>query len=737
MSQVHAPYHFVPLSKWVYMPEWAHLVSHDVPFQDGLSGSIEYTLTNKTPMCVGSNNLNGVNRWARDPKGNFVIPSSSMKGMFRSVLEIASFGKLANKIDDDYLTFRDISNGSYYLAEKIENKDVRSAFLKFDSELDRWTLRYCHHIRVENSELNRFLKSEFGSQTTTILNDKTYKDKKGGSQQQKVVDKYLALRDGIPTIEDLKLCFKPGSATFEGFDPSKKKKKTKNIPSAVELDKKSGQPGFLVFSGHRPHHQYLEGYCDFNYIFFDQEDRCIDLQGHEEIVDTFFKAHDEKVISFYKQNQVHELGIPVFVLEDRDTRQLCSIGLAKMPRAKYEYSFGDLAASKQAFSDQHTFDLADVMFGTLRDKGLSLKSRVLFSDLTSTTSPSYNNEKVTLATPKPSFLAAYLEQDSPDKYTNYDDSNAELAGWKRYRLSPDLVSNNSAKHSDNVSSEAEFIEYDNTFTGRIVFHNLHPIELAALVWTITLGESVAEKHYHSLGYAKALGAGQVQCNIVGIDLSGSLEAAPTVDELNTAFLAHMNSVYPSESVDAWESSPQINYLKTLTSLVEDNIGYMTYQECSAANGTEKKSLPTLVSQAQGRISRKERVEEAMLTPLSYAKGRLSELFESEAKANEVRARQVVAEKAAREKKKARESLANLSAEQRLVFDYDNMIKELAATQSKSSKNEIAKQLREIIKSLKAADLNYEDERSLIESSGLVEQKDVSKFANQLKKKHDV
>ena len=55
MSQeMHTPYHFVPLSKWVYMPEWAHLVSHDHPFQQGFSGVIDLTLVNHSPLCVGS-----------------------------------------------------------------------------------------------------------------------------------------------------------------------------------------------------------------------------------------------------------------------------------------------------------------------------------------------------------------------------------------------------------------------------------------------------------------------------------------------------------------------------------------------------------------------------------------------------------------------------------------------------------------------------------------------------------
>ncbi|AXY00928.1 hypothetical protein D1115_06495 [Vibrio alfacsensis] len=54
MSSVHAPYHFVPLSKWVYMPDWAHLVSHDHPFEDGHSGVIEYKLKIKQNYALAA-----------------------------------------------------------------------------------------------------------------------------------------------------------------------------------------------------------------------------------------------------------------------------------------------------------------------------------------------------------------------------------------------------------------------------------------------------------------------------------------------------------------------------------------------------------------------------------------------------------------------------------------------------------------------------------------------------------
>jgi len=53
MDKINAPYNFVPLSKVIVIPEWAEQVSHDIPFKDGLSGEIGFTLTAHSPLLVG------------------------------------------------------------------------------------------------------------------------------------------------------------------------------------------------------------------------------------------------------------------------------------------------------------------------------------------------------------------------------------------------------------------------------------------------------------------------------------------------------------------------------------------------------------------------------------------------------------------------------------------------------------------------------------------------------------
>jgi len=52
MPEVKAPYNFVPLNEKVFFPDWADLVSHDIPFKNGLSGKIELEITAETPIFI-------------------------------------------------------------------------------------------------------------------------------------------------------------------------------------------------------------------------------------------------------------------------------------------------------------------------------------------------------------------------------------------------------------------------------------------------------------------------------------------------------------------------------------------------------------------------------------------------------------------------------------------------------------------------------------------------------------
>lgn len=125
--KVTSPYNFVPLNKEVYFPSWGPLVSHDVPFEDGLSGSFELEIEAMSPIFIRGTQIDGDNYYEQeDKKGNkekittefmflfdkhgekrYFIPASSIRNMLRSIVEIIGFGRMArvNEVKNDKIRF--------------------------------------------------------------------------------------------------------------------------------------------------------------------------------------------------------------------------------------------------------------------------------------------------------------------------------------------------------------------------------------------------------------------------------------------------------------------------------------------------------------------------------------------------------------------------------------------------------------------------------------------------------
>jgi CRISPR-associated protein (TIGR03986 family) len=113
-----APFQFARIPRAVWFPEWGDLVSHDVPFADGYSGTIDIEIETMTPLLIGGprrkpTEANAGEVWpVRLPDSTYAIPGSSLQGMIRNILEIACFGKLGPWVDQRRFGVRDISRGA-------------------------------------------------------------------------------------------------------------------------------------------------------------------------------------------------------------------------------------------------------------------------------------------------------------------------------------------------------------------------------------------------------------------------------------------------------------------------------------------------------------------------------------------------------------------------------------------------------------------------------------------------
>nr|MCR5290525.1 hypothetical protein [Treponema sp.] len=150
---IKAPYNFVPLAQKVVFPEWASNISIDRPFEDGISGTIDVKYTAKTPIFIGNGKKDN-NDYLENYKaanGKYAIPGSSLRGMLRNVIEIASFGKF-NRVSDAALSVRDLTNAAKELYRNhFTNKSIKGGWLDFENDV--WVVYPVSYYRAEDSDI--------------------------------------------------------------------------------------------------------------------------------------------------------------------------------------------------------------------------------------------------------------------------------------------------------------------------------------------------------------------------------------------------------------------------------------------------------------------------------------------------------------------------------------------------------------------------------------------------------
>ncbi|MEZ9304621.1 TIGR03986 family type III CRISPR-associated RAMP protein [Vibrio breoganii] len=710
-QKVHAPYHFVPLSKWVYMPEWAHLVSHDHPFEDGHSGVIEYTLRNNSPLCVGSDKDGNLVRFARNPAGIPVIPGSSLKGMLRNVLDIAGFGKF-NQFDDFKLSYRDISSKSAYLDLIANNKPV-PGWINYDEESEKWVFHKCSVAKIHHEEI----KERLGIAV---------------SNEDNAIKRYQKL---------------PLSSSMRA-DISAPKGMKKN--RWAESIGKGSTEGHLVFTNPRVLGQGDKRSYNFSYFFFNRQGIAT-TDNIQQQVHNLFENHrsiSEKVngqeldqVDYLQRNKHPEYGIPVFALMMRGEVQ--SFGFANMPRVSYKHSSLDLVDNLASeHSEDSYFSLSELLFGTLREGGYGLKSRVMFSDATLTSKEtSIASQPVVLNSPKPSFLAAYIEQPIASDYASYGYQNeketAKLAGWKRYPVMRDFKENRPSNDNENVQTRLELLTENHNFSGRIAFHNLKTEELAALIWVLTLNGS--QDHYHTLGHGKSLGAGSVQFEL-SLDSktnSGSSDDRSILDWVDL-FVLHMNEQMVKGE---WLQTPQLKHLLALCDeYISDENDFSAHDLKEFQKIKNDKAAIEPLSYNGATLSRVNSAPQRSGS-VAFGKGRLSGLINKDSDLHlelhelaDARQEEKQKQKKKQELTKAAQALQDAPViEKSLGLLQHIVIGQEGATAS--FKKDKAKEIRSIGKELKQESLSKDEVHALCEvlTSINIAEKDVQKLIKWLEK----
>lgn len=547
MPNIKSPFNFVPVSEKVYFPDWSEQISYDVPFSDGISGTIHLHITTHTPTFV----RNGHTKEDAEKKyptynsfskiaNRYFIPATSIKGEVRNILEILSFSKM--DIDRSSLfAQREWDNTKLYTL-KTNQSEVRCGWLRRKGN-DYEIINCGKPYRISHKRIDEFIGENVMENLFSERNGINLNEKKEEKDPKTAIFKYeLMKKKGIDLTN---LSFEIDEEACNSYNTRRVLVSDNGtIEGTIVL---TGQPDRWAERNNpvitRPKGKYYE------FVFANNEEVINGKKAYDVSKETFdhykFIYQDSAEWQRIKVDIETKQGVPVFFrVEDNKIKDFGMAFLYKLP---YEKSPFEVLPKAHKIE---TPDLAQCIFG-YTSKNKSLKGRVQFGHAFSNDAQSDKDITLTLNTPKASYYPIYIQQEGRNgivtRYETYNDG--KLSGWKRYHIRKKTWEK--AMNSEKLDTIIHPVKKGSTFHGSISFHNLRPVELGALLSALTFhGTSGC---YHSIGQGKPYGFGKVTYNI-------ELDC----DNNNNELEYYMSSFeYTMGQHTSWIGSEQVTTLLTI------------------------------------------------------------------------------------------------------------------------------------------------------------------------------
>lgn len=598
MSTVTSSYNFVPLNEKVCVPEWANSVSQDIPLKGAISGSIKLDITAKTPVFVRGkciiNHANAHQEFQFMKHNNrFCIPGSSLKGTIANVLEILTFGKL-QKVNDHRFSQRDWENDEIYDKQGFAKKN-RGGWLYYDKNDECYKMDYNTRSigRITHEAIDKHYRTDFQNIFGRKFDPKEVGENKSALKKYKLIEEKkrqnnkLQLKSEFSAVPDKDSLYTINSSTNDGTT------------------------GTLVFSGQPSKREFINGEWrgkNKEFIFWESNVKGVNV---DDLMDDFLFAyydHDPKQMTddweYWREALAKGEPIPVFLQLDDDKRdengnkKIKHFGLSMLYKLPFKNRITDLlpAAHKNSKKDENTsgeeqeiaYDFVETIFGYSIGQDSS-KGRVSFKHAFADEDAQESTPKtLVLGEPKASYYPFYLKQKfkatSPTEilrdFQTYDDS-ATLAGRKRYPIKH--IDESLGAEKSAFSTTFTPLHAGTVFTTEIVYHNLLPEELGALLCALTFNG--VNDCYHGIGMAKPYGYGAAQIDI-------SMDVALR-NQAMLAFRAHMESWWlQQKEVKTWSESEQLQQLIAMARF-SDQTAKLSYMELETFPKIkkEKKALP--------------------------------------------------------------------------------------------------------------------------------------------------
>lgn len=597
-NQIRAPFNFVPLNDKVYTPDWSNDISHDVPFQDGVSGTLTFTIEAKTPIFVRNGAPHRKDKDGNEIKettfnrdgenGQYFIPGTSIKGVIRSVLEIISCGKMRLDENSAYAQ-REWFNSRLYTI-KGSQSEILCGYLRRKG--DKFVISdHGKPYRISHKEIDKYLgkkilEPKFSkdsierfniNQPTHILGGQKPDDPKTANFKYKLISSQSG-----KSLSGLKFKEIPKTdPDYNSFKPCVRQDVNGGIIGDIVL---TGQPDKWINKrrGEKKAGKFYE------FVFENDKNKKYDDRDISDKFEHFkFIYKETEEWPRVKQLIESEEGVPVFFQMNGEE---INFGLSFLYKLPYDNS--PSKATPKAYQ-QEAYDLADCIFGTV-DDDKALKGRVQFSDafaIEGTAKPEDKELKVVLNAPKASYYPIYIKQKhignngkvgklgKDFNYSTYNDS--VIKGWKRYVLKDgiDKVGDPENENNEKLNSHLKPLKAGAKFTCQMNFFNLRPIELGALLSTLLFQKFFPVQNgefYHQIGGGKPYGLGKVS-----IKLKDFSEDSSIMDTSVREFKKVMDETMGGDG--KWLKSQQMKELILLSSTTkkaEGPTGQFSYMKMS-------------------------------------------------------------------------------------------------------------------------------------------------------------
>lgn len=524
-----APYNFVELPDQVVPAE--ALADHNCYDSERHTGYITCTLVAETPLYIRTGlspeefaeiATKPFHEMSEEQKKRYAqffalnglpaIPGSSLRGMFRTLVEIATYSKVTRVTGRQPFFFRAVA------AEKSDPLAV-----PYKQELRKVKAGYL----IEQ-------KGKWYIQPATTLNNQTYL----------WVSQRVALA-GCSVLKSFDQADYRPQYIHVSFNEASVKNNRLFVKEVQDNDSGNHQ-GVLVTSGSMQETGSDENSPRRNHcivLSIDQDAQRLEIdeqavQDYRNGLTDFQKECFSEDWGFIQHNR------PVFYVPPKEDEPVVYFGQSPNFRIPYRYAGSKKASSPRDFvprdlRDSTITDLAEAMFGYVptddgerNDTRQAYAGRVFFDDaplLLDKVVPLSDKEYITphiLASPKPTTFQHYLVQKQEEReqlrhYASTPETDTVIRGHKLYwhqgqepRLTRDAwlariqAEDDKVKKAPKQYTGMQPLAPDNAFTVTIRFENLSDVELGVLLWLV---QKASDSQYRlKLGMGKPLGMGSVR-----------------------------------------------------------------------------------------------------------------------------------------------------------------------------------------------------------------------------------